>query len=671
MSSAFSAPASKIIGSALARGHRTMMTPPMAVSKRTKASKATELLPKFPAKFLESHAGRIVQDPEIAITELVANAWDAGAGRVDISWPSGANDTMAVTDDGTGLTRAELEHRWMSINYNRLEEQGEDVEFPQGSKISARKAWGQNGVGRHAAFYFSDEYSIETRKAGKLTRATVRRTSGSKPYSVNVLEEKAASGHGTRISAVSRAISKTAEEISDLLGSRFFVDPSFSIYLNGVRVQTLEIKDAHEFIVGLASGPARVRRVDAEVARTARQNGIAWWVNGRLVGAPSWDLGFGPILDARRAAARKYTYIVEADSLRDQVKSDWTALKSTRTVVEAQRAIEDAVREDLNSVLGGERRERKRLALADNQLAMRELSPVSQDQIAQFLEEIQMRCPSIGDKELSDAVEVLTRLEKTRSGFALLEKLALLAPDDLDGLNHILSEWSVRDAKTVLNELRSRLALIQRLETLINNRQTDELHELQPLFERGLWIFGPEFEGPDFMANRALATVLKEFLGGDGETNIPRHRPDIIVRPNATLGAYSRDAYDERHEADGYSLIVVVELKRGGFEIGRGEKTQASEYCAALRRSGRVGRATRIVAYVLGSTVAEDAAEPVKEGETTIYPRPYDHVLRGAHARTFSLLRRINMTVTAGDEDVREIVTKSQTNFGDTLLPLT
>jgi hypothetical protein len=63
--------------------------------------------------------------------------------------------------------------------------------------------------------------------------------------------------------------------------------------------------------------------------------------------------------------------------------------------------------------------------------------------------------------------------------------------------------------------------LIQRLEQLINDSKTDELHELQPLFERGLWIFGPELEGPQFMSNRALATIVREFFGG-GTVEEPR-----------------------------------------------------------------------------------------------------------------------------------------------------
>jgi hypothetical protein len=34
--------------------------------------------------FLEDHAGHIIRDPQVALIELIANAYDAGATRVDI-----------------------------------------------------------------------------------------------------------------------------------------------------------------------------------------------------------------------------------------------------------------------------------------------------------------------------------------------------------------------------------------------------------------------------------------------------------------------------------------------------------------------------------------------------------------------------------------------------------
>ena len=69
-------------------------------------------------------------DPLVSLTELVANAWDAGASKVDILIPDKSGGLLSVIDDGTGMTREEFYERWMTLGYNRVKNQGKYVEFP-------------------------------------------------------------------------------------------------------------------------------------------------------------------------------------------------------------------------------------------------------------------------------------------------------------------------------------------------------------------------------------------------------------------------------------------------------------------------------------------------------------------------------------------------------------
>ena len=47
----------------------------------------------------------IVSQPDIALTELVANAWDAGATRVNIFIPDKKGDKLIIEDNGTGACK--------------------------------------------------------------------------------------------------------------------------------------------------------------------------------------------------------------------------------------------------------------------------------------------------------------------------------------------------------------------------------------------------------------------------------------------------------------------------------------------------------------------------------------------------------------------------------------
>ena len=608
----------------------------------------------FSKKFIREYAGHIITDPRIAITELIANAYDAGARSVDIQWPVEPGAVFSITDDGTGMTVTEFWERWRELSYDRLAIQGNEVEFPPGRGRRQRTPFGRNGKGRLAAFYFDDQYTIATTKSGICTRATVRLTEGGKkPFEVVDLTTESASSHGTTISAVCLRSTISVAELREMVGARFLVDPEFSISVNGQKVEFLDLKALNSETINIEPyGLIEVKWIDAPAHdRKNRLRGITYWVGARMVGEPSWH-GLdrdGSILDGRKNEAKRLCFVVMADILRDDVMDDWGRFQSAKRPQDVQDGVKKWVVQKLLELTASDRKERKRSALIENRQIVEQISSYSRRLLSQFVDRVLESCKLLSEADLVRTVEIYAKLEQARSGYDILKRLEECTPDDLDTWNGLMEQWQARHAQLVLDELGKRISLIRDLEALVNDPKTDEVHQLQPLFERGLWMFGPEYEAVDFRANRSMARVIKSFFGVQAD-NSSTNRMDIVSVSGSTITPYSADSFDAAGEVFGCRKVLIVELKRGGKRITQAEVDQARNYADELRRDGAITRETPVEAWILGSTI-DPFLEPLQQGKTCATACSYDALLRRAKARTFFLQQRINEIAPAAEAD--------------------
>ncbi len=632
----------------------------------------------FADRFLQDHAGQIISEPRTAILELIANSYDAGATEINIVWPTEKGQMFSVTDNGIGMTKAEFEKRWKTLCYDRTADQGTEVVFPKGVRGIKRTAFGRSGKGRHAPFCFADSYEVATTKDGDSIRVRVGLAlAGTTPFEITPIGDSKKKGSGTVISAILERHLLGIDELRQLIGSKFIVDPSLCIKVNEQSVELMSLEGLKTTEIPLEGhGTITIHFIDSiEHYRSARLRGITWWVNQRRVGEPNWDRldEEGAYLDGRTEHAKKFSFIVMADFLTpgQDVKADWSDFHANQRTNAVRDAVHRYVIKEIQAQLATTRKERKKNAIENSRDLMGELPTISKKAIGQFIDEVQEKCPTISDRDLSRTVQVLAKLEKSRSGYDLLTQLAACSPDDLDTWNSLMQQWTASNAEIVLNELDRRLKLIDRMERLVENPLADELHDLQPLFERGLWIFGPEYEAVDFRSNRGLAEVIGKFLGG-ADYKPPRRRPDFVVLPEISIGAYCADSYDVTGEISGIRKVAILELKKGGFCVTQKEADQARDYSKEIRKAGRVHPTTEIVAYVLGATL-EDGLEPADYGESThIIPMIYQTVLRKAHQRTFNLQKKLQEsqpTITS-DPEVDEVLrVDAQKQLFDDVVP--
>jgi DNA mismatch repair enzyme (predicted ATPase) len=602
---------------------------------------------RFDDAFFQDYAGNLIEDSNVAIIELVANCWDAGSKRVDIVWPEKDGGRFEILDDGHGMAKSKFESIWGNLKYNRRKDEGTIVEVTD-IPNSKRKVYGRNGKGRHSLFCFSNTYSIETWREGIGIKYDVNKLVNSdKPYNIIYNGESPHSGHGTKISCNIERNYLPLDKVENLIGTKFIVNPNFEIYLNQKRVNLLDpLKNVTKKVECKIPGEGNVwiNVVESTAGRLSTLHGVAWWVLDRPVGDHSWkdfDDTYLEYLDGRQNPAKRYTIIVQADILENEVLPDWTWFKETPRSKKIRQFIREFILDQIQELLNEVRSDTKVQILSKYRGDLKGLSPISRYNVGQFVTRIQKRCPSIRQTHLDHTVEIFTKMEQSRTGYDLLQQLAHFDVNDIDKLTEFLKCWSLNQAMTVLSELQWRLELIDDIEKMVNDPDADELHDLHPLFVQGRWIFGTEYESKEFYSNQTLNTIIKDKFKIKLDKN-QRKRPDIVVfNDKSSLNILCNDRYDDNPESPepvGLEKVLILELKQSKHIISDDDYHQAEAYGLTIRRSGNVDIKTRIIVYVLGKGTTLDKGE--REGVEVI-PKPYDIILRKAHARTFNLLNKI------------------------------
>ena len=101
------------------------------------------------------------------LSEIVANAWDADASRVVIEWNQDT-ETIIIEDDGVGMTRQQVNRRFLTVGYRRRDAQ------PGRTPIYNRKPMGRKGIGKLSLFSIAGEIKVETAHDGIASAFTMR-----------------------------------------------------------------------------------------------------------------------------------------------------------------------------------------------------------------------------------------------------------------------------------------------------------------------------------------------------------------------------------------------------------------------------------------------------------------------------------------------------------------
>lgn len=602
----------------------------------------------FEEDYLLRSLGGVVNDSHIALTELVANAWDAGAFNVRITIPKNLDETIVIDDDGCGLTPEEFSQRWMRLGYNRIKHQGNSVVFPDQIEAN-RLAYGKNGIGRHGLLCFNNEYVVKTKAGGFSSCYTISTASQDQPLVVTKRDIIEGAGHGTTLSVVVKKNLPDANRLLDVLSARFLHDPSFNVFINGQCVPLEEHSGLLDTsTITLPDGKNLVCMfIDTtQASKKTIYQGIAFWIRNRLVGEPSWELGNKPIMDGRTKIAKRYTCIVKTNDLADYILDDWTGFKKHPVMDIVYQKVEEYVESMVKTIVSENIEETKGQIKSEFKDDIKNLSPLGKWEVDEAIEKISQDYPLAKFETYSIAVDTVIKLESSRNGKELLTKIGQLTDDDVEGLNKLLSTWNIKDALCVLDEIDRRISVIEAISKLSSDSAVDELHTLHPLITEARWLFGPEFDSPEYVSNRQLQTAAKQIfktsVSNDSFLN-HKKRPDLVILEDSTLSITGTSSFDPAQSLLRLQRVLIIELKRGGFCITRDERNQAQNYVEDFTTCPDLVDMSFIYAFVVGESIGQGVESPIIiPNKGSIAVTTFSQLIDTANRRLFNLRDRIS-----------------------------
>lgn len=500
---------------------------------------------------------------EKALKELVDNAWDADAENVLISLPAPMTDApIVISDDGTGMTRAELESHYLAIARDRREHRGERTAGKQ------RLVKGRKGIGKFAGLMAAAEMTLETRTRGTLSRFTLRMKDLAGVEDIEHLpiqidtERCDPESHGTTISLNSlhgELAFPDAGKMRQVLIFEYGRAADFSVYVDKKLLgvddvvgtftnQTLDVADV---------GPVQLRFAIADEKSAQRQAGIVLRVDGKVVGKPSF-FGLDEREDFPQKLKTKLYGEIEADGLRDHVTAGWDSVIENSSLLLA-------VTEQIQPVLIAAFKERYSREI---QLTQARINRSIKDRLAAMPEHRR----EFADKAVRRVLErfygeeptkleqyvhvLLDAIEHAEYG-AVLSHIHDASRQDVVAISAALNEFGMADMAMMVSQAKARTQFLDELEALARNPETREA-EMHKAIERNLWILGTGYTY--FRSNQTLKRTVEDVLGKRYEGGKASERPDLLLNEDLN------------------GTCLLIEFKRPSHPLNHDDYVQAISY---------------------------------------------------------------------------------------------
>ena len=489
---------------------------------------------------LASLLGENYRSTELAIKELIDNAYDADAENVWVQLPQPlTNDPIVIMDDGTGMTEKEVRNEYLNIASSRVSRKGERT------RLKNRLVKGRKGIGKFAGLMVASLMEVKTRTRGKSTHLQILRDElirarhDLEQINLPIQTEKCeddTSGTEIILSGINQNFTfPNAERLKRLLVLEYGRLADFRIYVDGELVDIEDIPgDGFELDIPLSTGEiAKARYTISDGRKPLKQSGIAIRVGGKVVGSPRF-FGLQEDEDIPPRLLKRVFGEIIADSLEEDVTADWGAvIDNSKVLKELKMAFLPLLKSSFMQVYHREidwskARLKKRIDRGLSKLPdyRRKFAEKSLDQVLKkFFGESEARIATVisillESFEKNDYWLVMQQMEESRTG-------------QVEEMAQAFLQFGMLDVALIAQQSSHRLAILEDLEKLIFNPKTKPAQILKA-FANNLWILGNQYSLVS--TNSELQAVIDMYISHKFTNGHAIHAPHLLLLQDFNKG---------------------------------------------------------------------------------------------------------------------------------------
>ncbi len=474
-------------------------------------------LPRFTMEFEPAtieHLGlKLYVSLPPVIGELVSNAWDADAEKVEITIPEGPitpASEVVVRDYGNGMDDKEVQEAYLRIGRNRREATGKSTSDDKGRTLMGRK-----GIGKLSAFGSAAELEVRTIKGNnaiciRLNLDDIKACPRGKPYEPHVVSGRCGltgdkAGTEVRIRKLHRKRAIDKDTLRQQLARRFTViDDDFAVSVNGEAVTPADrrLREDCKTSWDLSQLPGG-NVVDASAGwevsgwmgivekSSQTDRGVDIFARGKAV---ELDTMFG-LKTTHIQFARAYLVgEVHADFLDGTEDNISTGRNSAHWESEAGQKLQEWGMEAVKYVfeqwleLQRKQKEAKIKKTADFDKWLETRTPREQ-KVANKLIKTIVEDANIEPESAGPLLEIIKSNVEFQAFQELVEEIETSGAN-VPTLLKLFEDWRIIEAREHLRLSDGRLEVMEKLAQYIEEGAL-EVKQIQPLFEENGWLVNP------------------------------------------------------------------------------------------------------------------------------------------------------------------------------------